>query len=214
VEEGRLFRDFWSGFTHFIGLLLAIAALVILLNKGGNITVWQTVSYWIFGVSMIMVYLGSTLYHWVPFSGNQLEVFRKIDHIMIFVFIAASYTPLCLVTLRGPWGWSFFGAVWGITIAGVFIKIFWMNAPRFLSTAIYILMSWIIVIGIWPLSKALAPGGLIWLGMGGLFYMIGAAIYTFKKPDPLPGVFGFHEVFHLFVMMGTFSHFYLVYQYM
>lgn len=209
-----MFRDFWSGFTHFLGLLLAIAALVILLNKSGNITIWQTVSYLIFGVSMIMVYLGSTLYHWVPFSGNQLEVFRKIDHIMIFIFIAASYTPLCLVTLRGTWGWSFFGVVWGITIAGVFIKIFWMGAPRFLSTAIYIIMSWIIVIGIWPLSKALASGGFFWLGMGGLFYMIGAAIYTFKKPDPLPGIFGFHEIFHLFVMMGTFSHCYLVYHYM
>ncbi len=213
-EEGRLFRDFWSGFTHFIGLLLAFAALTALLNKSGDLTIWQKVSYWIFGISMILVYLGSTLYHWVPFSGDRLEMFRKIDHIMIFVFIAASYTPLCLITLHGPWGWSFFGVVWGITVAGVFIKTFWMNAPRFLSTSIYIVMSWIVVIGIWPLSKALSAGGFFWLGLGGVFYMTGAAIYTFKKPDPIPGVFGFHEVFHLFVMAGTFSHFYLVYHYM
>ena len=213
MKQERLFRDFWSGFTHFIGLLLAIAALPILLNKSEEITIWQTISYWIFGVAMIILYLSSTLYHWVPFSGKRLMVFRKIDHIMIFVFIAASYTPVCLVTLHGPWGWSIFGIAWGITIAGVFIKIFWMHAPRYLSTAIYILMSWIIVIGTWPLTKAIPAEALLWLGLGGLFYMIGAAIYTFKKPDPLPGVFGFHEIFHLFVIMGTFSHFYMIYRY-
>ncbi len=213
MEKEHLFRDFWSGFTHFIGLLLAFAALPLLLHKSEEITIWQTVSYWIFGIAMIILYMSSTLYHWVPFSGKRLMVFRKIDHIMIFVFIAASITPICLVSLHGPWGWSIFGAAWGITIAGVFIKIFWMHAPRYLSTAIYILMSWIIVIGIWPLVKIVPATALLWLGLGGLFYMIGAAIYTFKKPDPLPGVFGFHEIFHIFVIMGTFSHFYMIYKY-
>lgn len=213
MEKNRLFRDFWSGFSHFIGLLFAFSALPILLHKSENITIWQTVSYWIFCIGMIMVYLSSTLYHWVPFSGKKLMIFRKIDHIMIFVFIAASYTPICLVLLHGPWGWSIFAAAWGITIAGIFIKIFWMNAPRYLSTFIYVLMSWIIVIGIWPLSKAVPQGGLLWLGLGGLFYMIGATIYAFKKPDPIPSVFGFHEIFHVFVILGTLSHFYMVYRY-
>ncbi|MCD4692606.1 MAG: hemolysin III family protein, partial [Calditrichales bacterium] len=134
------FRDPISGLTHFFGILLAIVGLIALLSRTyGPFTVWHTVSFSIFGGAMIFLYTFSTLYHWLPVSGKTLEVFRKIDHIMIFVFIAASYTPICLVTLRGGWGWSIFGSVWGLTILGFFLKIFWLNAPRFLYTLVYLL---------------------------------------------------------------------------
>lgn len=207
-------RDPVSGLTHFIGILLAIIGLIaLLIRANGPFTVWHAVSFSIFGGAMILLYTFSTLYHWLPLSGKSLKVFRKIDHIMIFVFIAASYTPVCLITLRGAWGWSIFGSVWGLTIAGFFLKIFWLNAPRFLYTLIYLFMGWIIIIAIWPLINMMVPLGLLWMVTGGLFYTIGATIYAAKKPDPWPKIFGFHEIFHLFIMFGSFSHYWMIYHY-
>ena len=174
----------------------------------------QAVSFSVFGGAMILLYTFSTLYHWLPVSGKTLQLFRKIDHIMIFIFIAATYTPVCLITLQGAWGWSIFGLVWGVALAGFFLKIFWLNAPRYLYTAIYLLMGWIVIIGIWPLSQKMDVPGLFWLSMGGLFYTIGAVIYALKRPDPWPKTFGFHEIFHILVMLGCFSHFMMVYKYL
>lgn len=207
-------REPMNGFTHFIGVLLSIAGLVLILTRSAMpFTARHAVSFSIFGSAMILLYLFSTLYHWLNLKQSTLEVLRKIDHIMIFVFIAATYTPICLVTLGGGWGWSMFGSVWGVTVAGFVLKIFWLNAPRWLYTAIYLMMGWIIIIGIWPLVQSLAFGGIMWLIAGGVFYSIGAVIYGLKKPDPWPGILGFHEIFHLFVLAGSFSHFWLMYLY-
>ncbi|KAA3610524.1 MAG: hemolysin III family protein [Calditrichaeota bacterium] len=202
-----------NGLTHFIGILLAVTGLIVLLVHGDASTIWHTLSFSIFGGAMILLYTASTLYHWLPISGKKLELFRKIDHVMIFVFIAASYTPICLISLRGGWGWSIFGTVWGLTIAGLFLKIFWLNAPRKLYTAIYLAMGWIIIIGIWPLSQAIEFSGLVWMFIGGLFYTTGAIIYALKKPDPMPGFFGFHEIFHVFIMFGSFAHFWMIFKF-
>ena len=118
-----------NGFTHFIGVLLAITGLVMLLTRNSlPFTARHAVSFSIFGSAMILLYLFSTLYHWLNLKESTLEVLRKIDHIMIFVFIAATYTPVCLVTLGGGWGWSMFGSVWGLTLAGFVLKIFWLKA--------------------------------------------------------------------------------------
>ena len=203
-----------NGLTHFVGILFGVVALVILLTRDTMpFTVSHAVSFSIFGAAMILLYTFSTLYHWLNVKESTLEVLRKIDHIMIFVFIAATYTPICLVTLGGGWGWSMFGTVWGLTIAGFVLKIVWLNAPRWLYTAIYLMMGWVIVIGIWPLVQALDFGGLMWLAGGGVFYTIGALIYGIKKPDPRPDFFGFHEIFHLFVLAGSVSHFWLMYRF-
>lgn len=208
------FREPMNGFTHFIGILFGIAALVLLLTrKSLPFTTAHAVSFSIFGSAMILLYTFSTLYHWLNVKDGTLEILRKIDHIMIFIFIAATYTPICLVTLGGGWGWSMFGTVWGLTIAGFVLKIFWLNAPRWLYTAIYLMMGWVIVIGIWPLVQSLALGGLMWLLAGGVSYSIGAVIYGTKKPNPWPGFFGFHEIFHLFVLTGSICHFFLMYLY-
>jgi len=210
----RRLRDPLSGLTHFIGILLAVTGLVLLLTRTGQpLTAEQIISFSIFGSAMILLYTFSTLYHWLPVSGKTLELFRKLDHIMIFIFIAATYTPVCLVTLHGVWGWTILGSVWAIALAGLFIKIFWLNAPRVLYTAIYLLMGWFIMIGIYPLAQAMSSNGLNWLAAGGLFYTVGAVIYALKKPNPFPGVFAFHELFHVFVMLGSFSHFWLMYRY-
>ncbi len=210
----KKFRDPLSGLTHFIGIVLAVFGLIALLNRTGYpFTIWHAVSFSIFGVAMVLLYGASTLYHWLPLHGKQLEIFRKVDHIMIFVFIAASYTPICLVTLHGAWGWWILCSVWGVTIAGLFLKIFWLHAPRYFSTGIYLFMGWIIVVGTWPLVNTMALSGLVWMAIGGLFYSVGAVIYALKKPDPWPKIFGFHEVFHVFIMFGSFSHFWMMYRY-
>lgn len=210
---GKL-RDPASGLTHCIGTILAVAGLIALLARHHETdTCMHTIAFSVFGVSMVLLYSFSTLYHWLPLRDEKLQLFRKIDHIMIFVFIAASYTPLCLLRLEGAWRWSVMGFVWGFTIAGFFMKLFWMNAPRVLYTSTYLLMGWVAVIAIWPLSKRMDPSGLAWLAIGGLFYSMGAAIYAFKRPDPWPAVFGFHEIFHVFILSGSLSHFWMMYHY-
>jgi hemolysin III len=132
---------------------------------------------------------------------------------MIFILIAATYTPVCLIPLRGPWGWSLFGSVWALAIVGIFLKLFWLQAPRWFSTTVYIIMGWLAIAGVWPLIKALHVGGFIWVLMGGLFYTVGAVIYMIKMPNPWPKFFGFHEIFHIFVMLGSISHFFVMYEY-
>jgi len=210
----KSFRDPISGLTHFIGIILSVIGTIALLMRNDEpFTAYHTASFFIFGFSMIFLYTISTLYHWLPLSEKKLIIFRKIDHIMIFVFIAASYTPVCLITLRESWGWVILYIVWGLTLAGFFLKLFWIKAPRFLYTSIYLLMGWIIVAAILPLSKVMPLQGMLWLALGGVFYSAGAVIYAIKKPDPLPNVFGFHEIFHLFIMAGSFSIFWMIYKY-
>jgi len=210
----RNLRDPLSGLTHFIGIIFAIIGLVALLTRMNEpFSTYHAISFSIFGGAMILLYTFSTLYHWLPISGKSLEIFRKLDHIMIFVFIAATYTPICLITLRGAWGWSIMGVVWGITLAGFFMKLFWLNAPRILYTSSYLFMGWIAVIGIYPLTRSMPSIGLVWMLIGGIFYTIGAVIYAIKKPNPFPKIFGFHEIFHVFIMLGSASHFWMVYRY-
>ena len=207
-------RDPANGWTHFIGIVLAVAALVMLLARASQpFSARYVVAFSIFGSAMILLYTFSTLYHWLPLAGQALERLRRLDHIMIFVFIAATYTPVCLITLQGVWGWSILGTVWGIAAAGAIMKLRWLNAPRWWSTAVYVLMGWVIVIGILPLTRSLAFGGLVWLALGGLCYTVGALIYAFKRPNPWPRVLGFHEIFHLFVLLGSFAHFWMMYFY-
>ena len=208
----KSFRDPISGLTHFIGVIFSIVGLIFLLTRTlPENTIYHTISFSIFSGGMVMLYLISTLYHWLPLGEKNLIVFRKIDHIMIFVFIAASNTPICLVSIRGVWGWTIFAGVWAFVLGGFFLKIFWLNAPRYLYTSIYLLMGWMIVIAIYPLTKVMQTRGILLLALGGIFYSIGAVIYAIKKPDPVPGKFGFHEIFHLFIMAGSLCHYLMMY---
>lgn len=142
------------------------------------------------------------------------ELFRKLDHIMIYLVIAGSYTPICAITLTGNWRiWMLIG-IWLFALFGFFSKIFWMNAPRWLSTMLYLLMGWVAVVIVPQMWRVVPHWFLIWLGIGGLFYTFGAIIYGVKKPDPFPNKFGFHEIWHLFVMGGAFSHFWAIYHYL
>jgi hemolysin III len=132
---------------------------------------------------------------------------------MIFVLIAGSYTPFLLVALTGFWRWGMLIGIWGIAISGIIFKAFWLNAPRWLYTAVYLVMGWLALIVIVPLVRALPTGAIVWLFLGGLSYTVGAVFYALKWPNPVPKVFGFHEIWHIFVMLGSFSHFWSVFRY-
>ncbi len=208
------FRQPVSGFTHAAGALLSIVALIVMVTVDvRHKTAWNIVADSIFGSSLIMLYTASALYHLLPLKEKGIDILRQLDHTMIFILIAGTYTPFCLVTLRGPWGWSMLTIIWGLAIAGIITKLTWKSTPRFVRVALYLLMGWLSLIMIYPLSQTALPGTLIWLLIGGLFYTVGAIFYALKWPNPFPKILGFHEIWHLLVLCGSFSHFWAVFKY-
>ncbi|MBN2237737.1 MAG: hemolysin III family protein [Bacteroidales bacterium] len=193
--------------THGIGFLLSIAALVLLVvfaSLYGN--AWHIVSYSIYGASLVTLYLASTLFHWStkPSRRKKLNVF---DHASIYVLIAGTYTPLLLVTLRGPWGWSLFGVVWGMAIIGIVLKFFFTGRYNTISTIAYVIMGWVVIIALKPLIESLSTPGLIWLTIGGISYSVGAIFYLVNR---IPYN---HAIFHLFVLGGSIAHFVTIFWY-
>ncbi|ADD67915.1 channel protein, hemolysin III family [Denitrovibrio acetiphilus DSM 12809] len=208
-------KDPVSGLSHLAGAILSVVALALLVSLAAyNSTAWHVVSFSIYGACMILLYLASAAYHIFPLKEKGTRILKRIDHVMIFMMIAGTYTPFCLVPLRGGWGWSIFGVVWGIAFLGIFFKLFFIYASRWYSTILYIVMGWISVVAIYPIIKSIPAGGVLWLAAGGMCYTIGAVVYARKKPDPWPGVFGFHEIWHFFVLGGSFCHFIVMLRYL
>ncbi len=208
---GRFFREPASGFSHLAGALLSVAALVSLLCVAiSNRDVWQIVSFSIFGASMILLYSASATYHLINASEKVVKILQKIDHSMIFVLIAGTYTPICLTLLRGGLGYWLLALIWSSAAAGIVMKMFLFDIPRLLYTGIYMIMGWIAVFVIVPLYRAGGPLPLLWLLIGGLMYTAGGIIYAVKKPDIFPGWLGFHEIFHIFVILGSASHYVMI----
>lgn len=199
----------WSAIIHLIGTLLAITGLVLLVVFAAiKATAWHVVTFSIFGASMVLLYLASTLYHFFFRDKKTVkEVFRRIDHSMIFVLIAGTYTPICLVSIRGGWGWSFFGIIWALAATGISLKSSGVKMSEWFSTTLYVLMGWLIVIAVYPLSKSLPLDALILLLLGGVFYSVGAVFYYIDSKVERKKAFWLHEMFHLFVIAGTLSHF-------
>lgn len=193
--------------THGLGLLLSIAALVLLIiHASTHGTARHIVSFTIFGASLILLYSASTLYHY----SQKPDIRRKLnilDHASIYVLIAGTYTPFTLITLKGWLGWTIFGITWGIAIVGVFFKLFYTGRFDKISTIAYVAMGWIIIFAIKPLIENLPLNGLYWLLAGGIFYTIGAVLYSVKK------IKFNHAIFHVFVLLGSFSHFMAIYFY-
>ena len=210
----KYLKDPMSGLTHSIGAILSIVALVLLILKAVNpVDPWKIVSFSIFGTGLFLLYTASTLYHWIPVSDRAESILKRFDHIMIYVLIASTYTPICLIPLRGPWGWSLFGVVWGLAVFGILWKLFQFKFSNWFSTVYYVFMGWLCIIAIWPLFTHLQMGALIWLFIGGIFYSVGVVFYTLdRRKSPLKG-FGFHEIWHILVMAGSFSHFWVMYKY-
>lgn len=206
-------KEITSALTHLGGAIFGLLALGLLLNaaiKAGSLL--ALISFLIFGLSMIFLYSTSCIYHFIDSSKKKAKlIMRKLDHIMIFVLIAGTYTPVCLLVLNKDLGYKLLALVWSITIIGAFIKIFWINAPRWISAGLYLGMGWLSVLVFMPLVESMAPGGIFWLVAGGLLYTVGGVIYGLKKPNLDKPWFGFHELFHLFVLAGTFCHFMMMY---
>lgn len=206
-------REPMNGLTHCLGAVFAaIGAILLIIRVAAPPLPWHIVCFAIFGTAMVLLYTASTLYHWLPLSPAGQKVWRRIDHCMIFVYIAATYTPICLLALGGAWGWSLFGTAWGVALFGVFVKLYWLHAPRWLSTSLYVGMGWMVLVGIYPLVQSLPTPALWWLVAGGVCYTLGAVIYACKWPN-LCRWLGFHELFHIFVMAGSLCHYVVMYSY-
>lgn len=200
-------KDPMSALTHFIGFLAVIPCAVFLIRKAlGEHSIFSLVGFIIFSISLLLLYGASTIYHTLKLSDAKTKILRRIDHMMIFVLIAGTYTPICLIALEGAWRWGMLTLIWAIAIAGILMKAFWLTAPRWLSTGIYILMGWLAVIVFFPLGRATGMKGLLLLLSGGIAYTVGAVIYGTKKPNLTFKNFGFHEIFHVFVLIGSGIH--------
>jgi hemolysin III len=192
------------GISHGIGTGLAIAGLVFLLVFSvRNGDAWQIVSAAIYGSSLILLYLSSTLYHLIS-SPRVKRIFQRLDHAMIYVLIAGTYTPLTLVLLRGGWGWTLFGLIWGMAFCGLATELIFKRKVKWLSLVFYLSMGWLIVIAIKPLLASLATGGLILLILGGLFYSLGVIFYAWEN------LCYHHAIWHLFVLAGSTAHFFTI----
>lgn len=209
-------KDPISGISHLIGALLSLFGTILLLYFAyQEKDAVKIVSFFIFGFSMLFLYTSSAIYHIFGHSPEEVDVFRKIDHAMIYILIAGTYTPFCLIALKGAWGISMLITIWILAAAGtstVFFKSFWTKVPRRLATSLYVFMGCLSFIIVYPLYKATNIETVAWLLIGGIFYISGAFIYSRKKPN-ISKNFGFHELFHVLVLLGTLSHFWGIYKY-
>jgi len=193
-----------NSITHGFGAGMSIAALVILVVSAARLgDAWRVVSFSIYGASLIMLYLISTLYHALYHRGAK-HVFKILDHASIYLLIAGTYTPFTLVSLRGGWGWTLFGIIWSLAITGIVFKAVFIGRMKKLSLVIYIVMGWLILIAMRPLLANVALGGIIWLALGGLLYTVGVIFYRLKSVKYM------HAIWHLFVLAGSVCHFFAI----
>ncbi len=191
----------FNAITHLVGAVLAIAgtvALIMLASLQGD--PWKIASVSIYGATLVLLYGFSTLYH--SLRGRAKDILRELDHHSIYLLIAGSYTPFCLVTLRGPWGWSLFGVVWGLAVLGLLQELWLNKSARVLSVVIYVVMGWVALAALVQLVHVLGPAGFAWLLAGGLFYTIGIVFYVIDKR-----FIHAHGIWHLFVLAGSAAHY-------
>lgn len=209
-------REPGSAITHFVGMMMALIAATPLLIKAalssGSLVLPAMT---IFILSMILLYGASATYHSVNLSGKSLRFFKKLDHMMIFVLIAGTYTPVCLIILGGPLGYTLLTVVWGIALFGIILKACWVTCPKWFSSMIYIAMGWVCLGVFGTLWDVLPHAAFLWLLAGGIFYTVGGVIYALKLSifNGKHKYFGSHEIFHIFVMLGSICHFIFMYRY-
>lgn len=205
-------KDPGSAITHFIAMILAIAAMVPLLLKASQAQ-GHFLYLLIFILSMIGLYAASTIYHTLDISPKINQMLRKLDHMMIFILIAGTYTPVCMIVLGDRTGWLLLAGVWAIAIVGIVINACWITCPKWFSSLIYIAMGWVCILAITKIIQALPKAGFMWLLTGGVIYTLGGVIYALKLPifNSKHKNFGSHEIFHLFVMGGSLCHYVVMY---
>ena len=199
-------REPVNSLTHWGGAILAVIGLIALLTVGWS-TPAKLISLVVYGVSLIFLFSASATYHMVQVKDKALEIFRKIDHAAIYVLIAGTYTPFCVNALTGFWKWGMLTVIWSLAVIGIVMKVFYIRAPRWLNAGIYIVMGWLVLAVIGQIVANLSPWVLTWLIVGGVTYTLGAVVYMTKLFNFKPGVFGFHEVWHIFVLLAALFHF-------
>lgn len=217
MEQKRHIKEPGSAITHFIGMLMAIFAAVPLLIKAAHEpSRIYIISLTIYAASLILLYAASTTYHTFDISAKVNTVLKKIDHMMISVLIAGSYTPVCLIVLKGKTGIILLSIVWAIAVAGILIKAFWVYCPKWVSSVLYIGMGWTCVLAFTQILNNMSPAAFGWLLAGGIIYTAGGVIYALKLPlfNNKHKNFGSHEIFHLFVMGGSACHFVVMYAFL
>ena len=202
----RKLREPVNSLTHWAGALLALIGLVALLIVGWS-TPAKIISLAVYGVSLVFLFSASATYHMVQVKDKALEIFRKIDHAAIYVLIAGTYTPFCVNAFDGFWKWGMLSIIWSLAVIGIVVKIFIIRAPRWLNAGIYIVMGWLSVAAVGEMLDALPAWVLVWMLVGGITYTLGAVVYITKIFNFKPGVFGFHEVWHIFVLLAALAHF-------
>ncbi|SER22077.1 hemolysin III [Pseudomonas sp. NFACC02] len=191
----------FNAWTHLVGAVLAsIGAVWLLVIASLTGDVWKIVSVAVYGVALVLLYSASTVYHSV--RGRAKVIMQKVDHFSIYLLIAGSYTPFCLVTLRGPWGWTLFGIVWGLAVIGMLQEIKPRSEARVMSIVIYAVMGWIVLVAVKPLMAALGTAGFTWLALGGVLYTVGIIFFAYDKRFR-----HWHGIWHLFVIAGSLLHF-------
>lgn len=202
----KKFREPFNGFSHLAGASTALLGGVPLLVMGWNGTA-RILSTLVYIASLVSMFSASAAYHLARLKPKGLEVLRKLDHSAIFLLIAGTYTPFCVNAFTGFWRWGLLSIIWGIALVGILIKVITVKAPRWLNVAMYVLMGWISVLAARQMPQVLPTGSLIFLIAGGVIYTLGGIVYATKIFNFSPGKFGFHEVWHLFVLAGALAHF-------
>jgi len=199
-------REPVNGLTHFFAAIVAAIGLIVLIVIGWNSLI-KEVSLSIYGITLILLFAASATYHMVKTGPKILEKLRKLDHSAIYLLIAGTYTPICAIMFTGFWKWGLLTIIWSLAVIGIVVKIFVIKAPRWVTAGVYLVMGWLSFTAIGEMLRALPAGALTWLIIGGVTYTVGAMVYITKKLDFFPGKFGFHEVWHVFVILAALAHF-------
>lgn len=199
-------REPVNGLTHFFAAIAALIGSVILLAVGWG-SLGKTLALTIYSLSLVLLFAASAAYHMVSGNPKVLQTLRKLDHSAIYLLIAGTYTPFCAIMFNGFWKWGMLAIIWSLALVGIVVKMFIINSPRWLNAGIYILMGWLCVAAIGEMLRVLPPGALTWLVVGGVTYTLGAVVYITKTMNFWPGKFGFHEIWHIFVILAALAHF-------
>ncbi len=199
-----------SGLTHLAGAISAVVGQGVLLTSSGSHVV-ERLALVVYSTSLFLLFSASSLYHLIGSTPRVMGVLRKLDHAAIYLLIAGSYTPFCVIAFHGFWRWGLLAIIWSLAVIGIGVKIWWIQAPRWLTAGVYVVLGWLVVFAYQEILASLTPVTIGWLVAGGLTYTLGALVYITKRLDFKPGVFGFHEVWHIFVLLGAGAHFVAVY---
>jgi hemolysin III len=208
-EVLQKFREPVNGLTHFVAAAAAFIGTIVLVWVARDDSA-KLASLLLYGITLVLMFSSSAIYHMTETGPKATLFMRKLDHSAIYLLIAGTYTPICLHYFTGFWRLGLLTVIWSLGLIGIAVKLFVINAPRRLTAGVYLLMGWLAIAGVGEILSQMPAGAILWLLAGGLFFTVGAVVYMLKKPDPFPGVFGFHEIWHILVILGAYSHFALM----